>query len=153
MGSAYAVLNIQQNEQVSEDQKLQDLSHQINWCEFSEVFHAWNNMPTWCQHCHKEGYTKFECHESKARIICYCCQQDDHRSFECPHRNSTINANKKNRKSDQTKQPLTMKVIDQSNIISDSYEGPNDSNYKHKEMEEMLVSSDKKEQVIDLEEI
>lgn len=37
-------------------------------------------------------------------------------------------------------------IIDESNIISDSDKGPNGSKYKHKEMEKMLMLSDKKEE-------
>jgi hypothetical protein len=46
-----------------------------------------------------------------------------------------------------------MKVIDESNIISDSDKGSNGSNYKHKEMEKMLMLSDKEEEFIEPEEL
>ena len=73
----------------------------------TEVFRAtWNNMPTWCRYCHKDGHTKFECAASKARVLCYSCHELGHRSFECPCRNSTIIAHKKqDRKSYQKHTP------------------------------------------------
>lgn len=52
-------------------------------------------MPTLCRYCHKEGQTKFECHESKACIICYSCHRNGHRAFECPRRNNTVSTNKR----------------------------------------------------------
>lgn len=63
MGGGYAVLNIQQDPSVLNEQKFQTLSHQISWCESpDDLFHAtWNNMPTWCRYCHKEGHTKIKC--------------------------------------------------------------------------------------------
>jgi hypothetical protein len=86
MGIRYAVLNVEQA--ANKENKFLELSHQLSWCESeSEVFHAtWQNMPTWCRYCHKEGHTKFDCPLSKARIICYSCHQQGHRSFECPRR-------------------------------------------------------------------
>jgi hypothetical protein len=84
MGTGYEVLNVEQA--ANKENKFLELSHQLSWCESeSEVLHAtWQNMPTWCRYCHKEGHTKFDCPLSKARIICYSCHQQGHRSFECP---------------------------------------------------------------------
>lgn len=118
MGAGYAVLNIQQEVNVAERKIFQALSHQISWCESKEFFHVtWNNMPTWCRYCHK-GHTKFECPDSKARIICYSCHQNGHRSFEYPRRNMPMNTNKKrDRKSYQTKQIVSSAVTDQINEL------------------------------------
>jgi hypothetical protein len=58
-GTEYAVLNVQQA--ANKENKFLELSHRLSWCE-SDVFHAtWQNMPTWCRYCHKEGHTKFGC--------------------------------------------------------------------------------------------
>ncbi|KAG1166326.1 hypothetical protein G6F46_003489 [Rhizopus delemar] len=77
-----------------------------------------------------------------------------HSLFGCPRRNSTVNTSKKNRKPYQTKQLLTVRFIDQSNIISDFDKDPNDSDYKHKGMKELSASSDKEEEeFIDPEEL
>lgn len=118
MGAGYAVLNIQQEVNVAERKIFQALSHQISWCESKEFFHVtWNNMPTWCRYCHK-GHTKFECPDSKARIICYSCHQNGHHSFECPRKNMPMNTNKKrDRKSYQTKQIVSSAVTDQINEL------------------------------------
>ncbi|KAG1135539.1 hypothetical protein G6F37_012744 [Rhizopus arrhizus] len=160
MGAGYAVLNIQQEVNVAERKLFQALSHQISWCESKEFFHAtWNNMPTWCRYCHKEGHTKFECPDSKARIICYSCHQNGHRSFECPRRNMPMNTNKKrDRKSYQTKQIDSSAVTDQINELQDSDDDSNDSDYKDEALEKMSIMSDETENevednVIDPEEI
>ncbi|KAI8327019.1 hypothetical protein BD560DRAFT_107435 [Blakeslea trispora] len=77
MGSGYAVLGKPQNSSFLE------LAHTVSWCESEDQFFhcTWNNMPTWCRYCHQTGHTKFECEKSKARIICYSCQQFGHRSL------------------------------------------------------------------------
>ena len=160
MGAGYAVLNIQQEANVTERKIFQTLSHQISWCESNEFFHAtWNNMPTWCRYCHKEGHTKFECPDSKARIICYSCHQNGHRSFECPRRNVPMNINKKrDRKSYQTKPLISSAVPDQINELQDSDDDSNDSDYKDVAMDNMSIMSDEieneaEDSVIDPEEI
>ncbi|KAI9335053.1 hypothetical protein BD770DRAFT_16616 [Pilaira anomala] len=96
MGSGYAVLDIQTNSETP-DVTYQQLSHQINWMESTtDVFRAtWNNMPTWCRYYHKDGHTKFTCESSKARILCYSCHEQGHRSYECIRRNSSTVPNKK----------------------------------------------------------
>jgi hypothetical protein len=102
MGSGYAVINTFQDKDMPKEQKYVELSHQISWCESEdEFFHAtWNNMPTWCRYCHKEGHTKFNCPLSRARILCYSCHEQGHRSFECTRRNvSNIQFKKTDRKS------------------------------------------------------
>ncbi|KAI9245592.1 hypothetical protein BY458DRAFT_447218, partial [Sporodiniella umbellata] len=101
MGGGYAILNIFQKENTPWAQRFVPLSHRISWCESADdIFYAtWNDMPTWCRYCHKEGHTKFECEISKARILCYNCHQNGHRSFECPRRNTEdSNSTKKSRK-------------------------------------------------------
>lgn len=71
----------------------------------TEVFRAqWNNMPTWCRYCHKDGHTKFECAASKARILCYSCHEQGHRSYECPRKNLNTPYKKKDRKSYKNKE-------------------------------------------------
>jgi hypothetical protein len=105
MGTGYAVLDIYQPHTVAEQEKYQTLSHQLSWCESTEeLFHAtWNDMPTWCRYCHKDGHTKYDCALSKARILCYACHQQGHRSFECPRRNLNSMNKRQDRKSYQTK--------------------------------------------------
>lgn len=106
MGTGYAVLNTFQPVGIDPKLKYPDLSHQINWCESTnEFFHAtWNNMPTWCRYCHKDGHTKFDCPLSRARILCYSCHEQGHRSYECPRRNAVPTSNKKqDRKSYKSK--------------------------------------------------
>ncbi|KAI9483764.1 MAG: hypothetical protein EXX96DRAFT_465565, partial [Benjaminiella poitrasii] len=101
MGVGYAVLDTGCHSPGSDNvSPIHTLSHVINWCESTDSFLAtWNNMPTWCRHCHKEGHTKFECAESKANLICYNCHQKGHRSFECPRKAPPTGApNKKARK-------------------------------------------------------
>lgn len=103
MGTGYAVLDRYQSETISPEEKFQDLHHKINWCEDeNESFRAtWNNMPMWCRYCHKDGHTKFDCKDAKARILCYACHEKGHRSFECPRK---TNNTKKARKTYQTRQ-------------------------------------------------
>lgn len=48
-----------------------------------------------CQHGHQNGHSKFDCHQSKARILCYACHEQGHRSYECTRRNSIPPSNKK----------------------------------------------------------
>jgi hypothetical protein len=117
MGAGYAVLNVYQPADTPDSLKFQELSHQLNWCESdAEFFHAtWNNMPTWCRYCHKDGHTKFECPLSKARILCYSCHQQGHRSFECPRRNVPMNSYKKqDRKSYLKKKNTPTKTTNES---------------------------------------
>jgi hypothetical protein len=106
MGNGYAVLDVHQ--QADAEIKFQKLSHQLSWMEStSDFFRAtWNNMPTWCRYCHKDGHTKFQCEASKARVLCYSCQEQGHRSYECPRRNSNTIPNKKlNRKTTVARAP------------------------------------------------
>lgn len=154
MGSGYAVLNVQQAADTTEIKKFQELSHQISWCETSNFFHAtWNNMPTWCRYCHKEGHTKFECPASKARIICYSCHQHGHRSFECPRRNNNLIINK-TRRTYQNKPIASIDVVNQTTKLQDSDDDSDDSDYHDEEMEDVSESSDKEEeQTIDQDEI
>ncbi|KAI9477726.1 MAG: hypothetical protein EXX96DRAFT_482955 [Benjaminiella poitrasii] len=88
IGLGYAVLDTSHCSVVVEDDlspKPYPLTHVINWCEEDDSFlTTWNNTPTWCQYCHKERHTKFECGLSKAQLICHDCQQKGYRSFECP---------------------------------------------------------------------
>lgn len=73
MGSGYAVIDTYQANDVPPESKYQPLSHQISWMDSTtDVFRAtWNNMPTRCCYCHKNGHSKFECEASKARVLCY----------------------------------------------------------------------------------
>jgi hypothetical protein len=124
MGTGYAVLNIFQEENTPDDQKYAPLSHQISWCESpTEMFHAtWNNMPTWCRYCHKEGHTKFDCPTATARILCYSCHQQGHRSIECPRRNTFHAPNKKqDRKSYQSRKDIQNSPVD-SPVLKPSQE-------------------------------
>jgi hypothetical protein len=98
-------------------------SQTVLGCESeSEVFHAtWQNMPTWCRYCHKEGHTELDCPLSKARIICYSCHQQGHRSFECPRRRN-VRTNLHNQTSNQETQQeniaintITIESEDESN--------------------------------------
>jgi hypothetical protein len=86
MGSGYAVINTHQDLDTPNEKKFALLSHQLSWCESAtEVFHAtWNNMPTWCRYCHKDGHSKYDCPLSKARILCYACHEQGHCSYKCP---------------------------------------------------------------------
>jgi hypothetical protein len=108
MGNGYAILDFYQPDMIKEEEKFQNLSHQLSWCESpEEIFHAtWNNMPTWCRYCHKDGHTKFECEQSRARILCYSCHQQGHRSFECPRRNPAPANKRQDRKSYQISEHL-----------------------------------------------
>ncbi|KAI9477917.1 MAG: hypothetical protein EXX96DRAFT_483217 [Benjaminiella poitrasii] len=110
MGNGYAVLDTYQADDVPTELKYATLSHQLSWCESTEEFFlaTWNNMPTWCRYCHKDGHTKFECELSRARILCYGCHHYGHRSFECPRRNHSPTNKKKDRKSYQTRTNTTL---------------------------------------------
>ncbi|KAI9480599.1 MAG: hypothetical protein EXX96DRAFT_447785, partial [Benjaminiella poitrasii] len=105
MDNGYAVLDTFQADDIAVDLKYTTFSHQLSCCEFTEEFFlaTWNNMPTWCRYCHKDGRTKFECELSEARILCYACYHYGHRSFKCPRRNHSQLIKKKDRKSYQTK--------------------------------------------------
>ncbi|KAG1033100.1 hypothetical protein G6F43_013631 [Rhizopus delemar] len=156
MGAGYAVLNVQKESNVSEVKLFQELSHQISWCETKDFFHAtWNNMPTWCRYCHKEGHTKYECPLSKARIICYSCHQNGHRSFECPRRNSPLRANKKrDRKSYKSQQEVIHETPTVVTEVDESEDDPNDPDYSDEDVEQMSVTSDlTSEAIIDAEEV
>ncbi|KAG0929864.1 hypothetical protein G6F30_011855 [Rhizopus arrhizus] len=156
MGTGYAVLNVQKESNVSEIKLFQELSHQISWCETKDFFHAtWNNMPTWCRYCHKEGHTKYECPLSKARIICYSCHQNGHRSFECPRRNSPLHANKKrDRKSYKSQQEVTHETPTVVPEVDESEDDPNDQDYSDEDVEQMSATSDlTSEAIIDAEEV
>ncbi|KAG1369121.1 hypothetical protein G6F61_012609 [Rhizopus arrhizus] len=145
MGTGYAVLNIQQDPSAFDVQKFQTLSHQISWCESpDDFFHAtWNNMPTWCRYCHKEGHTKIECPQSRARIICYSCHQNGHRSFECPRKNLSISAYKKrDRKSYQTSLPAPSLSLDQTATTPDTDDDPDDFEYQEEGGEDMSITSE-----------
>lgn len=146
MGTVYAVIDVYQDENTPQDKKFQELSHQINWCEDDDCFHAtWSNMPVWCRYCHKDGHTKFDCPLSKARIICYSCHEHGHRSFECPRRNAPMK--KRDRKSYQTKKEVEL-------IIKDSDDDDNDSDYEDDaenevEDDEMSITSADNQQLND----
>jgi hypothetical protein len=125
MGTGYAVLNIYQAPDTPIGTKFANLGHQLSWCESStEVFHAtWNNMPTWCRYCHKDGHSKYDCPSSKARILCYACHEQGHRSYECPRRNASTPPNKRqDRKSYQNKEdaPMTPEKTKEQMITTDS---------------------------------
>ncbi|EIE90399.1 hypothetical protein RO3G_15110 [Rhizopus delemar RA 99-880] len=156
MGTGYAVLNVQKESNVLEVKLFQELSRQISWCETKDFFHAtWNNIPTWYRYCHKEGHTKYECPLSKARIICYSCHRNEHRSFECPRRNSPLHANKKrDRKSYQSKQKVTVESLILITEVYESEDDPNDPDYSDEDVEQMSVTSDRSsEEIIDAEEV
>jgi hypothetical protein len=153
MGSGYAVLDVHQNESTPVEAKFLELSHQLSWCESStELFYAtWNNMPTWCRYCHKDGHTKFDCPLSKARIICYACHEMGHRSFECTRRNTPVNTkNKRVRKSYLTKTATP----DISTDSDDDEKDPNytpeddekDSNYTSEDDDDKMSTIDEEEQ-------
>lgn len=97
MGTGYAVLDIYKKPGTTATEKFVPLSHQISWMEDTkEMFRAtWNSMPTWCRFCHKDGHTKYECAESRARILCYACHEHGHRSFECSKRRTGKSSTKK----------------------------------------------------------
>ncbi|CAO3688457.1 unnamed protein product [Rhizopus stolonifer] len=145
MGAGYVVLNIHQDSSVIEEQKSQTLSHKISWYESpDDFFHAtWNNMPTWCRYCHKKGYTKIECPQSRARIICYSCHQNGHRSFECPRRNMSISSHKKrDRKFYQTLLPVPPLSLDQTAATPDPDDDSDDLDYQEEGGEDMSITSE-----------
>jgi hypothetical protein len=152
MDTGYAVLDIYQSPDTSMAQKLPELSHQISWRESTtEVFHAtWNNMPTWCRYCHKDGHTKFECPLSKARILCYSCHQQGHRSYEYPRRNASSSPNKKpDRKSYQTRDSTSSSADDdnEKGVLPDSQNVDNKNNDDLSTIEENNSIVDEEEQM------
>ncbi|KAI9469843.1 MAG: hypothetical protein EXX96DRAFT_466554, partial [Benjaminiella poitrasii] len=101
-------------------------------------------MPTWCQYCHREGHTKFDCALSKARILCYSSHQQGHRFFECPRRNQPVRPNKKlPRKSYQTKNTITQKISDDTDDESRDFHYKAPSNKSSEDSSYgMSISSD-----------
>ncbi|KAI9478817.1 MAG: hypothetical protein EXX96DRAFT_638185, partial [Benjaminiella poitrasii] len=146
MGTGYTVINLFQPVDTPADKQVQQLSHQISSCESTtEFFRAtWINIPTWCQYCHKEGHTKFDCALSKARSLCYSCHQQGHRSFECPRRNQPIRPNKKlPRKSYQTKNTTPQKISDDTDDDSSDFDYKAPSNESSEDPSDgMSISSD-----------
>ncbi|CEG84189.1 hypothetical protein RMATCC62417_18032 [Rhizopus microsporus] len=101
-------------------------------------------MPIWCRYCQKESHTKFECAESKARVICYGCHKNDHRYFECPRRNFPLNSHKRrDRRSHQLKQPVPLDLSTVNTQVQDSDEDSDDSDYREEDGETMSTTSDK----------
>ncbi|CAO3700618.1 unnamed protein product [Rhizopus microsporus] len=96
MDSGYAVLNIYQNENTSDVNKFQELSHQISWCDADDVFPiTWNNMPTLCRYYHKEDRTNSNVPDLKLKLSVTVVISMVTRSFECPCRNFPLSPHKK----------------------------------------------------------
>lgn len=82
LGAGYAVIHRHKNESYPKLEHTISLSMPEDATEY--CYATFPDMPVWCRYCHAEGHTKYECAKSKARILCYSCDQYGHMSKECP---------------------------------------------------------------------
>jgi hypothetical protein len=80
------------------DRELEALSHVIPWAQSDRSFHAvWNQMPTFCRYCHKEGHNRQDCPiRPRSDRKCWTCNQPGHVTSACP-REPTPTSHKKPR--------------------------------------------------------
>ncbi|KAF1806107.1 hypothetical protein FB192DRAFT_1001976 [Mucor lusitanicus] len=85
-GSGYVVLNLNTSRKLTET-----LSRELPWAEEGrKLLLKWDDMPQYCRYCQSLDHCKADCAELRNLQVCTTCNEQGHRSHQCPRTSNTV---------------------------------------------------------------